>query len=100
MRDWNPEPREGCGRGATTLERETFVYPSRMFQIRVRSLDCVPSESGHSSVSKQLGRRPVRMKEEREGPVTVLHPCRRRDGSRSTALSTTDAVDIQYGACL
>ena len=100
MRDWNPEPREGCGGGATALERETFVYPTRMFQIRVRSLDCVPCESGHSSVSKQLGRRPVRMKEEREGSVTVLHPCRRRDGSRSTALSTTDAVDIQYGACL
>ena len=100
MRDWNPESREGCGGGATALVREVFVYPSRMFQIRVRSLDCVPSESGHSSVSKQLGRRSVRMKEEREGPVTVLHPCRRRHGSRSTALSTTDAVDIQYGACL
>ena len=100
MRDWDPEPREGFGGGATALEREMFVYPTRMFQIRVRSLDCVPSESGHSSVSKQLGRRSVRMKEEREGPVTVLHPCRRKEGDRSTAFSTTDAVDVQNGACL
>ena len=80
--------------------REVFIYPSRMFQIRVRSLDCVPSESGHSSVSKQLGRRPVRMKEEREGSVTVLHLRRRERGGCSTALSITDAVDIQHGTCL
>ena len=52
MRDWDPEPREGCGGGATALERETSVYPARMLQVRVRSLDCVPCESGHSSVSK------------------------------------------------
>ena len=29
----HPEPREGCGGGATALEREMFVYPTRVFQM-------------------------------------------------------------------
>ena len=82
------------------LEWEELVYLARVIQVRARGLHCVPRETGHCSVSKQLGCCSVRVKEEREGSVTVLHPCRWEGGGRSTALSITDAVNIQYGTCL
>ena len=100
MRDREPEPREGCGGRAALLEREMLVHPARVLQICVRSLHCVPCETGHRSVSKQLGSCSVGVKEEREGSVTVLHPCRRKEGGRPTAFGTTDAVDVQNSTCL
>ena len=98
MRDWEPEPREGCGGGATSLEREMLVYPTRMFQIA--QFAPRPMRDG-PSFCVEVTRVPFGLgEEEHEGSVTVLDPCRRKEGDRSTAFSTTDAVDVQNGACL
>ena len=52
MRDREPEPCEGRGRGATLLEWEELVYLARVIQVRARGLHCVPRKTGHRPVPK------------------------------------------------
>ena len=57
------------------LEREMLVYtvyPTRVFQVCARRFYRVPRETGHCSVSKQLGCCSVRVKDATCGPQAWL----------------------------
>ena len=100
MWDREPEPCERCGGGTMLLKWEKLVSLTRVFRVCARSLHCVPRETGHRSVSQQLGCCSVRVKDQREGSIPAVRACLRKEGGRPTAFRTTVAVGVQNSTCL